>query len=198
MTRGPKLITTRALLGCALVLPALAVNCNERQETRPLKTQPAEQPTPPVLQTQEGAKEPVPPPPVTAPETQPAATRPAETRPEAAQPVSTYDSRPPYPVSLFVKDPNEKQPGWLRIEQLTNEKELGIARGKFPEQNRIYVDTGNVRRIRIHVGHLPLRPKERVILQIDGQGMVISHERPFTTLELSPTGQWNVVKEKDK
>lgn len=191
-----RLITGRALLIWALVLPALAVNCNERQDTGPVKTQPAEQPSPPLPETQTGAKEPVAPSPATVPETLPA-TRPAETRPEQAQPVSTYESRPPYPVSLFVKDPSEKQPGWLRIEELASESQLATAHGRFPEQNRIYVDTGNVRRIRIHVGHLPLRPKERVILQIDGQGMVISRDRPFTTLQLSPTGEWSIVKEKD-
>lgn len=111
-------------------------------------------------------------------------------------PESTYDSTPPYPVSLFVKKPEDKQPGWLRIEQFSDDKQIATATGRFPEKNRIYVETGNVRRIRIHVGHLPLRANERVVLQIDGQGMVLSRSRPFTTLELSPTGEWVVQKEK--
>jgi hypothetical protein len=194
-------LTAREFLGCSLLLlPALAINCNERQDARPVKTQPAELPSAPTAPAmpQDEAEPVVPETAPLLPETRPeAATKPAETRPELAQPVSTYDSKPPYPVALFVKDPSEKQPGWLRIEQLANDKQLATARGRFPEQNRIYVETGNVRRVRIHVGHLPLRPRERVVLQIDGQGMVISRDRPFTTLELSPTGQWNVVKDKD-
>lgn len=133
--------------------------------------------------------------------TQPApATRPVEppaTQPQATVPKSTYSSDPPYPVSLYVTDPAEQQPGWLRIEGLIDSKQLGTATGRFPEQNRIYVETNNnVSRIRIHVTHLPLRPNERVILQIDKQGMVISRSRPFTTLERLSTGEWVVLKDK--
>ncbi len=172
--------------------------CNEQNGRETVKPPPAEQTPRPVA-----PEAPVPPnnhpeaqtkaaEPLRAPESQPA------TRPVASRPESTYSSEPPYPVSLFVKDPAEEQPGWLRIDALVDDKQLGTATGTFPEQNRIYVDTGNVNRVRIHVGHLPLRPNERVILQIDKQGMVLSRSRPFTTLERLATGEWVVMKEKDK
>lgn len=197
--------TSRTLLGCAiLMVTALATNCSEQRSAQPVNTRPGGgdsslQPEPaPRSRTDQPADRPAEPR-ETQPATRPEAPQPPETKPatapEAEQPVSTYDSRPPYPVSLYVKDPKEKQPGWLRIEEFAGDRPLATARGRFPEQNRIYVDTTNVRRVRIHVGHLPLRPDERVILQIDGQGMVISRTRPFTTLQLSPTGQWTIVKE---
>lgn len=191
------------LFGGGLLFSALATTCNEQRSAPPVNTQPVapspEDSRPAELQESDTAersqtRE-------TQPEAKPPTTRPADTqpasRPEPPQPVSTYDSRPPYPVALYVKSPKEEQPGWLRIEALAEEGKLATAQGRFPEQNRIYVNTGNVRRIRIHVGHLPLRANERVILQIDGQGMVISRTRPFTTLELSPTGQWKVLKEQE-
>ena len=184
-------MTARAfLVGCALLLSALAVNCNEHAQPVPAQTQPQERPAKPAAApaTSSAAAEP-------APEATPKPL-PPETQPEPALPESTYDSKPPYPVSLFVKSPDDKQPGWLKIEKLADDKQIATAAGKFPEHNRIYVDTGNVRRIRIHVTHLPLRANERVILQIDGQGMVLSRNRPFTTLELSPTGEWVILKEK--
>jgi len=186
----------RALAACGLLLAAtMATNCSERQESRPIHTQPIEQPPP-------TRPEPTPSHPPEGAEQRPtASSRPEpaapETRPETTKRASTYDSRPPYPVDLFVKNPTEKQPGWLRIEGLLDKSEPATAQGRFPEQNRIYVDTNNVSRIRIHVGHLPLRPKERVILQIDGQGMVISGSRRFTTLERLPTGEWVIVKDQN-
>lgn len=174
------------------------IGCRERVDKQRVETQPAERPAK-VVETAPGdgdhgpggeAKASTPGEPAA---TQPAATQPVETQP--AKPKSTYSHDPPYPVSLFVENPKEKQPGWLRIEALVDDDALGTAKGTFPEQNRIYVDTGNVNRVRIHVGHLPLRPKERVILQIDGQGMVISRSREFTTLERLGTGEWVVVKD---
>lgn len=204
MPRKTRCTTVRALLGCGiLLLFTLAVNCNERKaadsagtprvDTQPGETMPADAEADGSAKARTAETQ------TTGPATQPKpvspATQPA-TKPEPAEPVSTYDSKPPYPVSLFVRSPEEKQPGWLRIEELAEPNQRATAQGRFPEQNRIYVDTSNVSRIRIHVTHLPLRPNERVILQIDGQGMVISRSRTYTTLERSPAGVWSVMPEK--
>jgi hypothetical protein len=188
----------RALSAAAILAVLTAAGCRDTAKTQPVKTQPAERPEAiaPQSQVEQPEAPPKPKPPASAPE-QPAP--PPETHPQPAHPVSTYSNKPPYPVSLFVRDPenpSEEQPGWLRIEQLDEEKQLATATGKFPEQNRIYVETSNVRRIRIHVGHLPLAANERIILQIDKQGMVLSRKEPFVTLNRLPTGEWTTVKQK--
>lgn len=175
---------------CALIL---AIGCSNEPGRRAVKTQPSEQ----------SAAQTLPPPPVPLPQTQPAEPPPGDKPPEPpvatqpAKPASTYDPRPPYPVDLYVTSPDEKQPGWLKILGLVDEKDMATAGGRFPEQNRIHVETRNVSRIRIHVSHLPLSPTERVILQIDGQGMVLNRKRQYAVLERRSTGEWVILPEKD-
>lgn len=123
----------------------------------------------------------------TAPATAPA------TRPQAEGPVSTFSSRPPYPVSLHVRSPDEKQPGWLRILELDRDKAPAAAHGIFPEANDIRVETQNVRRIRVHAGYLPLVESKRTRLLIDGQGIELVSKRRHVTLERRSTGQWVVL-----
>ena len=120
----------------------------------------------------------------------PVATRPAATAP--AKPASTYENSPPYPVNLSVRSPNDPQPGWLKILSLNNEQAAATANGVFPEKNEFTVATDNVRELRIHVGHLPLAANKRVILHIDGQHMVISRQRQYTTLVRQNTGEWTI------
>jgi hypothetical protein len=164
----------------ATALLAVSAGCSKQGQQQPVKSQPAE------------TSAPSPTKPVT---TKPAATKPAATKP-ATMPASTYDSKPPYPVKLHVRSPDDKQPGWLKIIELANPDTLANADGKFPEQNRFYVETQNVKQIRIHVSHLPLAPRKRIILQIDKQGIEITRKknRKFVILERRPTGEWVVVK----
>jgi len=131
-----------------------------------------------------------------APATQPAATQPAPT----SKPASTYNSSPPYPVALYVRDADEPQPGWLRIVGLANEDQLATATGEFPEQNRILIDTTNVQRIRIHISHLPLNKRERTVLRIDNQPMVLitKKKRDYVYMSRRPTGEWVVEKSPDE
>jgi hypothetical protein len=138
-----------------------------------------------------------------APE-KPAATRPAPTvngefpaepapatEPASVPPPSTYEDRPPYPVYLYVRDPEEKQPGWLRVEALADTAQPAFATGLFPEKNRILVDTRNVRRIGIRISDLPLTERKRIVLQIDGQGMELARkDRTWVHLERSEAGIW--------
>ncbi len=129
------------------------------------------------------------------PASQPA-SRPASQ--PASRPASTYDSKPPYPVSLYVLDPQEEQPGWLKIVQLADDNALATCSGSFPEKNEIQVDTNNVRRLRLHIGHLPLAQRKRIVLHIDGQAMELAHKnRAFILFERSHTGQWRIVRSDD-
>ena len=167
---------------CGVAVLVMAVSaCNENAKYEPVKTQPSELP-PPALPTPTTRETPKP-----QPETQPTASGPVK-------PESTFRNVPPFPVSLYVETPEEKQPGWLRIEKLAEDGRLATAQGRFPEQNRIYVDTSNVRRVRIHVSELPLAPNERLILQIDKQGMVLSRKHPYVILNRQLTGEWVVEK----
>ena len=102
---------------------------------------------------------------------------PTSTRPAQTQPASTYDSKPPYPVKLYVRRPEAAQPGWLKILKLADDAQAATAAGAFPEKNRIYVDTHNVQQIQIRIGHLPLAERKRIVLQIDGQGIEIARKR---------------------
>lgn len=132
-----------------------------------------------------------------AAQTRPVTTKPAESRPVASRPASTYDPRPPYRVKLHVLSESEEQPGWLRILKLADERQAATAEGAFPEQNQIDVSTGNVQRIRVQIGFLPLAPRKRIFLRIDRQGIEITaRDREFVILERSPAGAWSVVPQK--
>ena len=128
--------------------------------------------------------------------TQPATTQLVATKPAATLPASTYDSKPPYQVKLYVRKPEDKQPGWLKILELANSDVPATAEGTFPQQNRFYVDTNNVSQVSIDINHLPLAPRKRIILQIDKQGIEIARKkgRKYVTLQQRPTGEWVVVK----
>jgi len=115
--------------------------------------------------------------------------------PAGTLPASTYDPNPPYPVRLNVSSPDDDQPGWLRILQIDQGRPAASATGVFPEQNLIEVNTQNVRRIRVHVAHLPLSAHKRIILRIDGQGMELSRRHAFLHLERRPTGEWVVLRQ---
>ncbi|HSW45126.1 MAG TPA: hypothetical protein VLM89_06105 [Phycisphaerae bacterium] len=148
-------------------------------------------------------------PPSTQPEARPAASAPATTAAAsepasqpttqaASQPVSSYISHPPYPVQLYVLSPEDKQPGWLKILQLADDNALAVCKGVFPEQNLIEVETGNVARLRIHIGHLPIGERKRIVLRLDGQGIELARKnRAFVILQRSPTGQWRITSSED-
>src|SRR5205823_2702228 len=89
------------------------------------------------------------PPPASKPATQ--ESRP-ESRPHNELPASTYDSKPPYPVRIHVRSPDQDQPGWVRVVQLEDRDVPASLTGSFPEQNLMVVDTQNVQRVEIHVG----------------------------------------------
>ena len=150
--------------------------------TKPAETQPATRPAT-----------------ATAPATQPTtATAPATGPAAVALPPCTYDSRPPYPVRLFVRKPSQDQPGWLRITELGDENDIGTCTGVFPRHNRIEIESGNVRELRLHISYLPLAEKKRIILKIDGQTMELARKRrSYVTLERGVTGAWQVAKSDD-
>lgn len=130
-------------------------------------------------------------------QSRPVASKPAETRPVASQPASTYDPRPPYTVRLYVRSPEDKQPGWLKILELNDGSQSATALGAFPEQNQIDVTTGNVRKIQVQIGFLPLAPRTRTFLRIDKQGIEITTKgREFVVLERSPAGAWKAIPQK--
>jgi len=173
----------RQSAGMVVVIFALVIaGCSKQTQQKPVASKPAETPA---TQSAESM-------PASAPAPTPIPAPPVTTRP-----ASTYDPSPPYPVQLNVKSPDEKQPGWLRILEKDADDLLATANGRFPRQNRFSIDTNNVKQIRIHVSHLPLAPRKRIILHIDQQGIEILRKkgRDFVTLERRPTGEWIVVKE---
>ncbi len=125
---------------------------------------------------------------------EPVATAPAETQPAEPELESEYTSEPPYTVKLYVRDPEEKQPGWLRITEMMDGDSLAKTTGTFPERNRIYIDTDNVQRIRIHIDQLPISPNKRIILRIDDQPMELARrDRLYVYLEKQTNGAWASV-----
>lgn len=179
MIRRPRFDTLRLATATCLVA---AIGCNKQTQLPEATSQPAAGP----------ASQPAPSPAPTAAPSPAQETRPAESQPE--QPASTYDPKPPYPVKLYVHSPEDRQPGWLKILELVDDTQPASATGVFPEKNRIYVDTVNVRRLQIHVGQLPLAAGKRRVLRIDEQGIELARKRrEFTLLERSPAGIWTVV-----
>jgi hypothetical protein len=59
------------------------------------------------------------------------------------------------------------------------------------------VETDNVQQLEVHIGHLPLAEKKRIILRIDGLGIeLIRGDREFITMERRPTGAWVKIAER--
>ena len=131
---------------------------------------------------------------------QPAQSQPASqsaSKP-ASQPVSTYNPRPPYPVHLYVRSPEDKQPGWLKILQLANTDTLATCSGVFPEQNVIEIQTNNVQMLSLHIGHLPLAEGKRIVLRIDGQPIELARKnRAFVVFQRRATGRWDILRSQD-
>ncbi len=188
-------VGTRIELSTSLLVLALATaGCNNKPPHRQM-SDPSE--APPTTQT--APPEPAPPPPLpettppTPTDTAPAATQPADPAPETL-PASSYDSQPPYTVRLYLRSPEEEQPGWLKIIELTTEGSAATCTGEFPERNRIYVQTSNVRRLRLHISHLPLAANQRTILRIDNQGIELARrDRRYIFFERLTTGEWVVT-----
>jgi len=113
-------------------------------------------------------------------------------KPERPKP--PYDDAPPYRVAFTVGSPDEPQAGWLHIESLANQDRPARITGQFPEANKMDVDTDNVSALTLDLSMLPIRPRHRIILRIDKQGIDISpRHRGRIRLERSPTGQWTVT-----
>jgi len=171
-----------------LLMAALLAGCKQRPSQQPTKMRPA---VPPASKPAPSATAPARTQPATQPATQPS-TQPA-TQPTTL-PSSSYDSKPPYPVKLYVRSPEDKQPGWLKIMQLADADDLATCRGEFPERNRICIETDNVRILRLHIGHLPLAARKRIVLRIDDQGIELAHKkRAYVMLERLSTGEWVVA-----
>ncbi len=104
---------------------------------------------------------------------------PAQTQPAAAKTIA--------PASMPAA-------GWLHIESLANQDRPARIPGQFPEANKMDVDTDNVSALTLDLSMLPIRPRHRIILRIDKQGIDISpRHRGRIRLERSPTGQWTVT-----
>jgi hypothetical protein len=182
------------VLAAMLGMTLLGASCQDRtsqpQQPQPAQTQPVEkQPT-------TGEQPAIPEPPAPAPTTQQAPEKPAATQPTPASlPASKFDSKPPYPVELHIRSPEDKQPGWLRILGLADKDTPAAVKGVFPEQNRITIDTQNVNRLALQISYLPLAEKKRISLKIDNQGIeLIRGNRRVIVLERKRTGEWAVDK----
>ncbi len=170
------------ILACLFAGTGALIGCSERGEQKPVQGA--------STQTEDHAAAPKETSEVT-PAKIPSEPEPLATQPAATQPASTYDSKPPYPVQLYVRSPEDEQPGWLKVLELADEKQPAAVKGSFPEQNIMIVETQNVRRIQIHVGHLPLAAGRRITLRIDKQGIEILRKgREFVVLKRSLTGEW--------
>jgi len=186
VTRKPLAGLPGVLQSVMLILAVASLTGCKQKTTQPQTKHPIESPaTQPSVVTAQSQ-------PATQPKTLPA-TQPA-TQP-ASRPSSIYDSKPPYPVKLYVRSPEDKQPGWLKVTALADTNSLATCKGTFPERNRIVVETDNVHQLRLHIGHLPLAARKRIVLRIDDQGIELSHKkRAFVFLERRSTGEWKVVK----
>ena len=177
------------LIGIGWLIAAMALaGCNNKPHSAGNEAVPKDQVAPPAKTAE---TKPAPPTAVTPVESQPAPLKPVP----ASMPASTYDSAPPYPVRIFVRSPEDEQPGWLKILSLSDTKAAATCTGQFPEKNQIEVKTNNVQQIRIHISHLPLAEKKRIVLRIDDQAIELARKnRDYVILERRGTGEWNIAK----
>jgi hypothetical protein len=180
-----------ALVISAMMCGLVGAGCPKKSAQEPTASQPTRQVAP-----RPAAPEIPAPKAVQTPASRPvaAATRPAQTRPVEIPPASSYDPNPPYTVKLLVRSPREKQPGWLKILTMADDKQAATTTGTFPEQNEIQIVTDNVQRLQVHIGFLPLAPRKRTFLRIDAQNIEITtRNREYLIMERSPAGIWSVV-----
>ncbi|MBP7936615.1 MAG: hypothetical protein KA354_18390 [Phycisphaerae bacterium] len=171
-----------------LVLAVALVGCNNKPRSAGTGAAPSDQVTSP---TAAAETKPFLGPAVARSASQTAARQPVP----ASLPTSTYDSTPPYPVRLFVRSPEDEQPGWLKILSLIDPKTTATCSGQFAVKNQIEVTTDNVRQIRIHISHLPLAERKRIILRIDDQAIELARKnRDYVIVERRTTGEWNVAR----
>jgi hypothetical protein len=180
-----------ALVISAMTCCLVGAGCPKKSQQEPVASQPSEQvalrPTAPEIPAPKT---------VQTPTTKPVAvaTRPAQTQPVQIVPASSYDPQPPYTVKLLVRNPQEKQPGWLKILSLADDHQAATTTGTFPEQNEIQIVTDNVRRLQVQIGFLPLAPRKRTFLRIDTQNIeLVTRNREYLVMERSPVGVWSVV-----
>jgi hypothetical protein len=182
----------RSALAAAVVAGLWMSGCERQANKSGVESRPAgESATTPreSRQPASAASAPAPATPKSAPASAPA-SKPAE-----ELPVSTFDTEPPYTVQLYVRKPEDKQPGWLKVLKLEDKHAVAKVRGIFPRQNRMEVQTENVSRLQIELRYLPLAEDKRVVLEIEGHAREITQrDRPFITLERQPTGEWVVEK----
>lgn len=177
------------LLVAVIVAAGSTGGCSKQKQKKAIDSQPADTGAPTPIAPATRPAEP-------APSAPGAATRPTATRPATTLPASTYDSRPPYPVRLHVRSPRDRQPGWLTILELADPEQPASATGEFPRQNWIHIDTTNVQRIRIHVGHLPTRRDKSINVRIDDMPTEFrgKKNREFITMGRTPAGVWQSIK----
>ncbi len=127
---------------------------------------------------------------VSPPTTEPVGSRPAPPAPE-------YVNEPPFRVDATVTDPNDPQAGWLRIEALTDPNQPARIQGRFPEPNKMQVQTTNVAELSVDLSMLPIQPGRWIILQIDKQAIDLAQRYRGKRVRLvrAPTGQWSVLPE---
>jgi len=132
-----------------------------------------------------------PPAPTTLPSLKPPTTASRPVRPPDTRPAPTADR-----ADAIVPSPGERQDGWLVIEQIRRSKRRAYATGKLVYQNKIVVDTQNVRQLLLDMRRLSVDPSRRVILVLDGQGIELSAGLgPVLRFRRSQAGSWSLVRE---
>lgn len=179
----------RASWVCGLGIAVALVSGGCRETPKPSAETPTTTP-----KTEPAARPEVPSP---APETNipPPASQPAATqavKPERPKP--KYEDVPPYRVVITVGSPDDPQAGWLHIDSQMNDKQEATVYGQFPEANKMDVDTNNVADMTLDLSMLPIRPRQRIILRIDKQGIELSQKhRGKIQLNRGATGKWEVM-----
>ncbi len=111
--------------------------------------------------------------PQSQPEPSPAATQPTETQPA-----------PPEP----------KLPEYMTIVARFHAADRAHLEVRTEPNNRLIIDTRNVRRLHIDRAKLPLDKNRRIILLLDGQGIEWLARSPVSDFARSPNGEWLPVK----
>jgi hypothetical protein len=127
----------------------------------------------------------------------PAGAQRPQSRPTAGKPVAPT----PEPPGAAVAEPAEpaapaepELPNYLTLVARIDARQPARAEVLGAAEQRLAVNTHNVKRLRIERGRLPFRKDRSIALILDGQGIEWRADSKVVEFERSPNGAWMPVK----
>lgn len=126
--------------------------------------------------------------PTTAPATQPVSQ-------PASQPVADLGDPPP-PVEIPIAGHGRLSDGWMKLDEPEDAAARAWAEGRTLDDDALIIQTQNVRRFQLDLGHIRLNWQRRILLRIDGFNRELTRpDQNRIIYQKTATGGWEKVAE---